>query len=487
MSDSSDSEFEDLAAAIRSVRSDEESEDESKSIEDEIEDKNDEALRIKRKRIDSEEQKDLDKFLFGDRKGLIENLEDSKSFFFTDVTGTTSKNVQRATVWHDEDDDEFKKSNVNGETQLKRKFERIAGGELSWAQLDRKVEDDSDDEDDGISTKVGHLAKKSTSKDLPKGELVFKRQTNINQVTTKEGRITAVEFHPKSTVGIVAGTKGMVSMFALDGRENKKIHNIKYERFPIRSCKLNIEGDELIVGSIEKYFHTYNLLSGHKQQVRLPEGINNMKSFELSRCGKYMAVIGELGEIHLLHSLTRELLVTLKQEYPSTSIKFSMDSKKLFAHSDDTEVTVFDLRTQRMEHRFVDDGCVNGLSLALSPNGKFIATGSRQGFVNIYNYDDVLASKYPKPEKALSNLTTEATDINFNATGEILGICSADKDNAVKLVHLPSAMVFSNFPSQHDKIGKATVVSFSPAGGYLSFGTIAGSAPLYRLRHYSNY
>lgn len=481
MSDSSDSEFEDLAAAIKAVNSDEESEDASKSTEDEIKE---EPLKPKRKRIDPEEQKELDKFLFGDRKGLLEKLEDSKSFFFTDVAGSTSENTRRTKVWHDDDDEEFKRSNVNGEAQLKRKFERIAGGELSWAQLGRK-EKDSDDEDDGINSKVGHLAKKSTSKDLPKGELNFKRLTNINQATMKEGRITSVEFHPKSTVGVVAGLKGMISIFALDGRENKKIHNMKYERFPIRSCKLNNDGDELIIGGIEKYFHTYNLLSGKKLQVRLPQGINNMKSFELSQCGKYMAVIGEYGEIHLLHSLTRELLVTLKQEYPSTSIKFSVDSNKLFAHSDDSEVTVFDLRSQRMQHRFVDEGCVNGLSLAL--NGKFIATGSRQGFVNIYNYDDVFATKYPKPEKALSNLTTEATDLRFNATGEMLGICSADKDNAVKLVHLPSATVFSNFPSQHDKIGKATTVAFSPAGGYLGFGTIAGAAPLYRLRHYSNY
>lgn len=212
-----------------------------------------------------------------------------------------------------------------------------------------------------------------------------------------------------------------------------------------------------------------------------------MKTFELSACGKYMAVIGEFGEIHLLHSLTKELLITMKQEHQSTSLKFSNDSKKLFSHSDDNEVTIFDLRTQRVEHRFVDDGCVNGTSLAISENGILLATGSRQGYVNIYNYDDVFAKKYPTPQKAISNLTSEITDLKFNQTTEVLAICSADMKNAVKMVHFPSATVFSNFPSQHDNIGKITTMAFSPAGGYFGTGTVEGESSLYRLRHNSNY
>lgn len=262
---------------------------------------------------------------------------------------------------------------------------------------------------------------------------------------------------------------------------------MKYQKFPIYSCKLNNNGEELILGGLGSSFHTYNLLSGYKQKSRLPKVVKNMKSFELSPCGKYMAVIGELGEVHLLHALTKELLCSLKQEYQSTSINFSVDSTKIFSHSDDNEISVFNLRTQRIEHRFVDDGCVNGTTLALSADGKLLATGSRQGYVNIYNYNDVLASKYPKPLKAISNLTTEITDIKFNPTSEMLAMCSADVPNAFKFVHFPSATVFSNFPSSLDNIGKVTTLAFSPASGYFAAGTISTAVPLYRLRHYSNY
>jgi U3 small nucleolar RNA-associated protein 18 len=266
-----------------------------------------------------------------------------------------------------------------------------------------------------------------------------------------------------------------------------QIHNVAYEKYPIHSCKLNSGGDEMIIGGENTFFHTYNLMSGHKQRVRLPKGVNNLKTFASSPCGKYLAVIGEFGEVHLLHALTKELLNTMKQEHQSTSLSFSTDSRRLFSHSDDNEVTIFDIRSQRVEHRFVDDGCVNGTSLTISGNGKLIATGSRQGFVNIYNYDDVLTKKLPQPVKMISNLTTEITDLKFNSTCEMLAMCSADANNAMKIVHFPSATVFSNFPSRFDKIGKATTLAFSPASGFLGVGTIDGIAPLYRLRHYNSY
>lgn len=477
MSDSSDSEFDDLAAAIQGVGSEEEAGSDSESV------KIDSSP--KRRKVDPEEEKKLNKFLFGDKEGLLENLE-GKKLFFTDVTGVTETQSKKESVWHDSDDEDHKKSVPLGEVQLKRKFERIAGNP-SWAKLDDQVKELDSDDEDGISKTIGHIAKKTASKTLPKGELSFKRLMDVNKATMKEGRITSTIFHPKSTVGIVAGLKGMVSIFSIDQRENKKIHNIKYEKFPIYSCKLNNDGDEMTVGGNDPQYHTYNLLSGYKQKARLPRGVNQLKSFELSPCGKYMAVTGEFGEIHLLHSMTKELLCTLKQEYFSTSLNFSIDSTKLFSHSDDNEVTVFDIRTQRVQHRFVDDGCVNGTSLAISPSGKLIATGSRQGYVNIYNYEDVLASKYPKPVKALSNLSTEIVDVKFNPTNEMLAFCSSDTKNAVKLAHLPSATVFSNFPSQQDFMGQATTLAFSPAGGFFSIGSIGGAVPLYRLRHFSNY
>lgn len=244
----------------------------------------------------------------------------------------------------------------------------------------------------------------------------------------------------------------------------------------------------MIIGT-ENYpfYHSYNLLTGYKQRARLPKSVKDLKMFQLSPCGKYMAVSGDFGEIHLLHAPTKELYTTLKQENQCTGMTFSKDSRRLIAHSDNSEVTIFDIRTHRMEHRFEDDGCVNGTTLTISEDGTLIATGSRQGYVNLYNYESVLKRKLPKPLKTFGNLTTEITDLRFNPTNEILSFCSNDADNALKHVHLRSMTVFDNFPSQQDLMGKITTMAYSPGSGYFGIGNIGGVAPLYRFKHYNNY
>lgn len=209
-SDSSDSEFGDLAAAIGAVSSREEGdEDEESSEEDEAP-----ILRNpKRRKTNPAEAEELDKFLFGDKKGLIKQLKGNK-LFFTDTAGASEKNEDNhEALWEDDDSDE--------DRPLKKKFERTTDSNRpSWADLD-KQNASGEDSDEEISRHLSTVSKE-TAKNLPKGELSFKRLKNINKATMKEGRITAVEFHPKSTVGIVAGQKGVVSMFAIDGRENKK-------------------------------------------------------------------------------------------------------------------------------------------------------------------------------------------------------------------------------------------------------------------------
>jgi U3 small nucleolar RNA-associated protein 18 len=493
MSQSSDSEFDELTDALKAFESesnDDGSEDEAPQESTSV---------IKRRKLEApEDENELNKFLFGDKNSLIKNLEGKQSFYLDAATHEDDDNDDAANslqqknkkpLWQDSDDESYvEKRGEDAKNKQKRKHERIVGSKPKWADPDyKKEQSDVDSDEEAITQTVGFLDKKTSQAILPRGQINFKRMKNINRTTHKEGRITALEFHPKSTVGIVAGFRGVVSLFAIDGRENKKIHNMYYEKFYIHSCKLTNDGEEMIIGGELKDFHTYNLMTGYKQRTKLPRGVKHLKFFEISPCGKFMAVIGDYGDVHLLHTVTKELLCTMKQENPSTSLKFSIDSNEIYSHSDDNEVTIFDIRTHRIKHRFVDDGCVNGTTLAISSNGKFLAAGSRQGFVNIYNREDVCASKYPKPLKAFSNLTSEITDLKFNHTSELLAMCSIYGKNAIRLAHVQSATVYSNFPPNMEELGKTTVVNFSPESAYLGVGTLKCDAALYRLRHFNNY
>ena len=57
-----------------------------------------------------------------------------------------------------------------------------------------------------------------------------------------------------------------------------------------------------------------------------------------------------------------------------------MNNLKIFLNTwflfvDDGEVYVWDMNTRDCIHKFIDDGCIKGTSIAVSPNGQHLATG----------------------------------------------------------------------------------------------------------------
>lgn len=443
-------------------------------------------------------ERQLREQVFGDKNKLLHNLQ------ITAEGG--AKKRKKATprkrpVWDDSDDEGYdlvtkidnrKRSQVLTDKkaykkQLENKFQRLLGTP-AWAQLDaERAAGADDDSDDDVLRSVGHLATVKSER-LPSGQLKFKQLKDLNRETYEEGPlITGIEFHPTSTVCLVAGTRGIATIFSIDGKQNDKLHSMAFENYPIRCCRLNNAGTEAIFGGSHKYFYTYDLIGGQTQRVFLPKTITKMHKFEVSPCGKYIAVIGRFGEIHLLYGSSKELICTMKQEHEATSLAFSRDSRLLFAHSVDSEVCVYDIGEQRLIHRFIDDGCINGTSISISLDGKLVAAASKQGVVNVYNYNDVISKKTPTPEKTILNLTTAISNIKFNHSSEMLAFASNEVNDAVKITHIHSGTVFNNFPGNLSKIGKPQVVQFSPQSGFMAIGNNGKEVLLYRLKHFNNY
>ena len=156
------------------------------------------------------------------------------------------------------------------------------------------------------------------------------------------------------------------------------------------------------------------------------------------------------------------------------------------------EIYVWDLKAQECVHRFADDGSVRGTALAVSKNNRYLAAGSDSGVVNIYNRNALMDGGgsnggRPQPEKVVLNLTTAVTSVKFNPTSELLCVASELKENAVKMVHLPSMTVYQNFPSLNYNLKRVNCVDFSLSGGYMSMGNNRGAANLYRLKYFGNY
>ena len=214
---------------------------------------------------------------------------------------------------------------------------------------------------------------------------------------------------------------------------------------------------------------------------------NSFGKFEISPCGKYIVFLGLHGNMHLVSSETKEWMSSLKMNGSVESVSFSPDGATMYSHGSDGEVYVWDMGTRDCVHRFIDDGCLQGHCVKVSPNGRYIATGSYSGVVNIYDREVANKSRTPQPLKAVMNLTTPCTSMVFNSTTEFLAIASNYTEHAVKLLHFPSLTVFSNYPEKQDRIRIPLCMDVSLNSGYFAIGNHVGNALLYRVKHYSNY
>ena len=458
------------------------------------------------------EEEQLNKILFGGASSFLKSLEEAEqevgascsnvdSGVGEDTSDSDSK--ERTPAWFDDDDDgievgqaleaQGRKLPSGGVNSRKNKYSSLlkhkftaAMGTPSWASLDKRKTPDSDSEDE-ILRSCGFIRKK-TEGQLASGLLEFKKVKDLNSETYSEGPfINAAEFHPSSRVALVAGHSGVATLYAVDGRRNNKLHSVLFQNFPIFCAKFILNGNEAILGSRVNHIFSYDLMSAKSTRIPLPPGLTRFKKFVTSPDSKFIAGAGKWGEVHILTAASKERVATLKQNNEVTALTYNPRGNLLYGHSDCGEVTIWDVNMNKVIHKFTDEGCLQGTTLSISSSNQFLAAGSAQGVVNLYNVDDVLSSKVPKPRKAIMNLTTSITDLKFNSSSEILALSSVDIQNSVKLFHVGSGTVFSNFPPFDAKLGHVNVVNFSPNGGYVAFGNKKSTVSLYTLKHFKGY
>ncbi|XP_053426448.1 U3 small nucleolar RNA-associated protein 18 homolog [Nycticebus coucang] len=423
--------------------------------------------------------------------------------------------TQKKPVWVDEEDEdeemvdminnrfrkdmmknasESKLSKDNLQKRLKEEFQHAMGGVPAWADTNKRKtssddESEEDEDEDDLLQRTGNFI--STSASLPRGILKMKNCQHANAERPTTARISSVQFHPCAQVVMVAGLDNAVSLFQVDGKTNPKIQSIYLERFPIFKACFSANGEEILATSTHsKVLYVYDMLVGKLIPVHQVRGLKEkmVRSFEISPDGSFLLINGIAGYLHLLSVKTKELIGSMKINGRVAASTFSSDSKKIYASSGDGEVYIWDVNSRRCLNRFVDEGSLYGLSIATSRNGQYVACGSNCGVVNIYSQDSCLQGTNPKPIKAIMNLVTGVTSLTFNPTSEILAIASEKMKEAVRLVHLPSCTVFSNFPVIKKKnISHVHTMDFSPRSGYFALGNEKGKALMYRLHHYSDF
>eukprot|EP00057_Strongylocentrotus_purpuratus_P019458 XP_011673932.1 PREDICTED: U3 small nucleolar RNA-associated protein 18 homolog [Strongylocentrotus purpuratus] len=330
--------------------------------------------------------------------------------------------------------------------RLKSQYEKVVGSTPSWAKLKSErekeagsdeSEDDEDDDDHPLLRRTGDYL--TTSEMLPSVNLNIKRLTNLNKEQPTEGMVTALEFHPGAQVAMVAGLDQRLNLFQVEGRHNPKIQSVFVEQFPIHCAHFASQGTEVVLSGKRKFFYIYDMIAGKVSQIPYIRGIqeNKLMSFEVSPDGKFLAFLGDYGNIHLLSAQTKELITTLKMNGTVDAVTFTPDGSKMMSFGDDCDVYVWDMNTRDCVHKFADDGCIKGNTISVSQGNRYVATGSQSGVINIYD-DQCLTKVHPTPLKAVMNMTTPVTATRFNSNNEILAAISVYSRDVVKLIVFPS-------------------------------------------------
>ncbi|XP_038888554.1 U3 small nucleolar RNA-associated protein 18 homolog isoform X2 [Benincasa hispida] len=364
-----------------------------------------------------------------------------------------------------------------------------------WAQLDAQSRGGSDDDDQSsddesaVTLADGHdnvdsiddilrtsenLAVKRGAKLLP-GLLEYSRLVDANAEEPSNGPINSVQFHHNAQLLLATGLDRKLRFFQIDGKRNMKIQSIFLEDCPIQKASFLPNGSQVIIAGRRKFFYSLDLVKAKVDKIGPLVGRDekSLEVFEVSPDSSTIAFIGNEGYILLVSTKTKELIGTLKMNGSVRSLAFADDGRQLLSSGGDGQVYHWDLRTRTCIHKGVDEGCINGTALCTSPNGALFAAGSDSGIVNIYNRQEFLGGK-KKPLRAIENLTTKVDFLKFNHDAQILAICSRMKKSSLKLIHVPSFTIFSNWPPPKKNLQYPSCLDFSPEGGYMAVGNAAG-------------
>ncbi|OXB77014.1 UNVERIFIED_CONTAM: hypothetical protein H355_014836 [Colinus virginianus] len=409
----------------------------------------------------------------------------------------------RAPAWVDEDDEaeeridmthryrrELMKSDAEKiltqkklKARLEEQFQRAMGGVPAWADRENRKKSKRASSDSKETYYYSDVSFCASPFNLWEKYLVVMFDKFLWMVTVMKMMICCAE--------LAISYQAQIPFQEVDGIRNPKIQSIYLESFPIYKARFSADGEQVIAtGTHHKMFHVYDMMGGSIIPVHQVRGMEEkfVRNFEVSPDGSLMLLTGTSGYLHLLSMKTKELISTLKVNGRTTASAFTSDSSKIYSYSKEGEVFIWDVRSRKCLHKFEDEGSLEGKCIAVSKNNQYVACGSSSGVVNLYTTDVCLRENHPKPVKAIMNLVTSATCVTFNPTTEILAVASNGADEAVKLMHIPSCTVFSNFPVfRRKQIYLTQSMDFSPRSGFFSIANNKGKALLYRLKHYSDF
>lgn len=419
-------------------------------------------------------------------------------------------------AWQDEDDETLKidllQVNRSKKLRYNRQDNNVTGIEYSkrlreyqqdkfprpkWAQINDNIQNVEEEQEWLSNNPLSILGKKINSKtQLPSDSIALRRLQNIH-LSSKRGDINVLEFHPSGKPYLLTGNNTTLTIFKVSVNQETPtipILNMSCRDWKgISSTSFSADGSEIFVAAKGPGFMSWKIDYSNKTAIpsRRLERIlgcseREWKKIKVSKCGRWIALFGEkeIGSIWIICAKTLQFLGRVVMNSITECIEWSIDGNTLYSAGKDCRVYVWKREISgnlwKCQHIINDESGTSITSLAISPDDSFLCTGSNLGIASIYDIND----NSSKPLKSFLQLTTQITSLVFHPLGEAMIFASKDKQNQLRIAHLPTCGIFSNWPKSNTPLGHVSHLSISVDGKYLSINNGKGSILLYQFKHY---
>jgi len=331
------------------------------------------------------------------------------------------------------------------------------------------------------------------------GYLNIYRMKDLNSNRKTDAVIQSVEFHQsKEGLLLTAALDKRLTLFQMEEDTSQVLQTIFFEDLPMHQASFT-PWQRVICTGRRSFYYSYDLTKAYAERVQVVfgEGDKSYESFaiEHNSPNPVVAFFGNEGCIPLLSLKSNLAIGQLKLNGSVRCAAFSGVPHSLWTLVGDGLLSNWDLRMNRCIDRVVDSGATKGISLACSLDGRWVATGSETGFVNIYSCNNLRSTvsthnlmgprdtTIVPPEKVIIGISTSIDTIKFSPDCQMLVTASRLRSDSLRMIHMQTAQPYSNWPTSKTPLGHVHSVAFSPGNTTLAIGNEKGRVLMYRLHN----
>ncbi|HNO92057.1 MAG TPA: caspase family protein, partial [bacterium] len=236
----------------------------------------------------------------------------------------------------------------------------------------------------------------------------------------------------------------------------------------VQSAVFTPDGQHMIAAHWDERIVVWNTIGGIRCRVRTPSKI--ISSLDVAPLGNFFAVGTGDGYVHI-YNLDGFLQMTFNAQSPVDCIAFTSDGERLLSGGFDQRISVWNLKTKMRERTFgPTKDRVN--SIAVSPDGKSVVTGSNFGEVKLWDMDGTARKTFSGHGDYGMIVSTR-----YASNGRYFASLSVNDQRSLIVRDLSGATVL-DIPTAHNKNFGA--VAFSPDGRYIAC-TVDDKVQLFRF------